>query len=93
MAAYALEGPTWASNSITWSFGAFNLAGDVASPFSHVLDGPTETALIRQAFAAWQAVADLHFSEVADTANANAAANIRVGLSPTSTRRRRTRSA
>lgn len=80
MAAYAFEGPKWASNTITWSFGAFNLPADGASPFSHVLDGPTETALVRQALAAWQGVADLHFAEVADTGNADAPANIRIGL-------------
>ncbi|RYI01168.1 MAG: matrixin family metalloprotease, partial [Acetobacteraceae bacterium] len=78
--AYAFAGPTWASNTITWSFAAFNFLADGATPFSHLIDDPTAASLVRSAFAAWQGVADIHFIEVADSANYAALANIRIGF-------------
>lgn len=60
---YALEGPKWASGTITWSFAA---AGP-ATPFSASL-GPAARVALTGAIASWHAASGLQFQQVADSA-------------------------
>ena len=75
---YALEGPNWASRTITWSYATSNLAGDSAHPYSQFINTSTQSqfaAVVQQALARWSAVANLAFVQVADSPNAD----IRIG--------------
>lgn len=58
MSEYALEGPKWAHNVVTWSFGS-------GSPFSGAISSQYR-ATVRAAFDAWSAVADVGFQQLAD---------------------------
>ena len=78
MPQYVLEGPKWASNTVSWSF-ATNLPGAAAGFFVSMAAAYQDT--VRQAFAQWASVSGLRFNEVAD----GAAANIRVGFGPLQT--------
>ena len=70
MTEYALEGPKWASNTITWNF-------DSGSPFSGPVTDPYRTTIL-SALVAWGHAANLNLQEVPD----NASANIEIGWSP-----------
>ncbi|MDQ2805217.1 MAG: matrixin family metalloprotease, partial [Pseudomonadota bacterium] len=80
MSEYALEGPSWPSKAVTWSFAAYEYPADASDPFSGPIAVPAEQALVMQAFAAWQAVSGLTFVEEPDSANPPGAADIRVGF-------------
>jgi hypothetical protein len=73
MSSYALEGPKWASKTITWSFAYPDQAGGL---FSGQIVGAYQS-VIRAAFTRWQSVADITFQEVPDAQNVD----IRVGWS------------
>ena len=68
MADYALEGPRWSSNTISWSLGVANYSGQVAQ-FGNSISDPAYVTDIRDAFRRWSDVANLTFVEVADSAN------------------------
>lgn len=67
MAEYAFEGPAWASNTITWTFGS-------GSPFSGAITAPF-LATVESALAAWAASANIDFQPVA----AGTPADIEIG--------------
>lgn len=78
MASYVLSGPKWGNPSygtsggqIFWSFAGRSWGGYAFQP----LADPTFQQLVRDAFAAWETVADIDFVEIAD----GTSANIRVG--------------
>lgn len=57
MTEYAFEGPTWASNTVTWSL-------DSGAPFSSAITAPY-LATVESALAAWSASANVTFQQVA----------------------------
>ncbi|WP_428390601.1 matrixin family metalloprotease [Lichenicoccus sp.] len=59
--AYALEGPRWATTTITWDFASSTLPGDITTAFSNVIAQPEAQAVVAAAFEAWSRVADLQF--------------------------------
>lgn len=67
MAEYTLEGPKWASNTISWSF-------DSGSPFSGVITAPYQ-ATVKSALVAWGKAANLNFQQAA----AGTQADIEIG--------------
>ncbi|RYY13615.1 MAG: matrixin family metalloprotease [Alphaproteobacteria bacterium] len=71
MSDYALEGPKWASSTITWSFA--NVGGIVSGSI-----GADYRATIEAAVARWGQVSNLTFKEVSDT---TPGVDIRVGWS------------
>lgn len=75
MADYALEGPSWSSNTVTWSVAEANYPGQRQQFGSYISSG-LYIEDIRAAFAAWGAVANLSFVQVQDSASAG----IRLGL-------------
>lgn len=62
MSEYALEGPKWAHNVVTWSFGTGS------APFSGSIAGQYR-ATVQAALAAWSTVADIGFQQLADGAS------------------------
>lgn len=73
MSSYELSGIKWGSTQggtsggqVTWSFAT--TVGDLIS-FDYRISEPEYQSLIRQAFAAWEKVADIDFREVSDSAN------------------------
>ena len=62
---YSLEGPTWASHTVTWSFAQGGLLG-MPDYFTNAIPSGPFQDLVRAAFARWAQVADLHFVESAD---------------------------
>jgi hypothetical protein len=71
MSNYALEGPTWTSSTITWSFANAGglVTGAVATPYQ---------ATIEAAIARWAQVSNLTFQQVSDT---KPGVDIRIGWS------------
>lgn len=74
MTSYDLEGPKWGNptygttgGTVTWSFAAYNYSNSQYS-FDASISDPAYQQLIRDAFAAWSAVANINFVEVADAA-------------------------
>ncbi len=67
MAEYTLEGPKWASNTITWSF-------DTGSPFSGAITAPYQ-ATVESALAAWDNAANINFQQV----TGNSPADVEIG--------------
>lgn len=76
---YVLEGPKWPVQTVTYSFATTTYAADAATPFSNPVDA-ADQSIVRQAFASWAAASGLKFTEVADSADATQAANIRIGF-------------
>ncbi len=73
MSSYELSGIKWGSTQggssggqVTWSFAT--TVGDLIA-FDYQIAEPEYKALIRQAFAAWEKVANIDFKEVSDAAN------------------------
>src|SRR5919205_1557157 len=77
MSAYTLEGASWATASVTWSFATATYPSDAEWAFSGSVTDPRERALVAQAFAKWASVSGLHFVQVDDAAQS---ADIRVGF-------------
>ena len=69
MAEYALEGPSWSTNALTWDFGS----GGV---FSSPVGGQYQAAIL-DALQAWSSVANVSFQQLGD---GNSAANIQIGF-------------
>lgn len=70
---YVLEGPKWgnptygtSSGKIYWSFALYNWGG---YNFDAVISNPVYQQLVRDAFAAWEAVANVDFVEITDSAS------------------------
>src|SRR3954469_4534510 len=76
---YSLEGPKWGTNTVTWSFATSTYSADSSDPFSAAMSAGYQST-IEQALAEWAAVSGLTFQEVPDSADPNAAADIRVGF-------------
>ena len=74
---YALEGPVWASTTITWSFAATNFNADAryGNTFSSIISQPVYQAVVELAFQTWSQYANVHFVQVADSIGTD----IRVG--------------
>lgn len=70
-----LEGHRWPSNVITYSFAAFNFAGQ-AAPFSSFITDPGYQAVVENAAAAWSAVSGIQFQLLPDSPTVD----IRVGF-------------
>jgi len=81
---YALEGPKWASSTVTWSFADSTDAQDAATPFSTPL-GTAYQSTIEQAIARWASVSNLHFAQVSDGPLPGQAADIRIGFADLNT--------
>ena len=71
MASYSLTGPKWgdatygtSGGQITWSFATKSWGG---YNFTNAITDPNYQQLIRDAFKAWEAVANIKFVEVADS--------------------------
>ena len=80
MSDYALSGVKWRSSTITWSFETSNYAADATrATFSNPI-GTAYQPVIQQAFAAWQAVANITFVQLPDSAAVAGAAAIRIGF-------------
>ncbi len=75
MPAYALEGPTWPTTSITYSFATANYSSDASDPFSSSIAGAYQNS-IQWALQQWASVTPLTFAQVADSQ----AADIRIGF-------------
>ncbi len=80
MASYELTGPKWGDpeygttgGQVTWSFATASWSGGYSYDYS--ISDPVYQQLVRDAFAAWEAVANIDFVEVAD----NARTMIRLG--------------
>ncbi|MDO1585589.1 DUF4214 domain-containing protein [Rhizobium oryzicola] len=80
MGSYELTGPKWGDpeygttgGQVTWSFATASWSGGYSYDYS--ITDPVYQQLVRDAFAAWEAVANIHFVEVAD----NAKTMIRLG--------------
>jgi hypothetical protein len=69
---FALNGLKWAVPTVQWSFADLDLQGD---PFQSTVTSSALRTAVRSAFAAWDAVTELDFLEVADSASSN----IRIG--------------
>ena len=63
---YVLEGPKWASHTISWSFGAKSYASQPLA-FTSFITSNIYQNVIRAAFARWASVANLNFVEAADS--------------------------
>jgi hypothetical protein len=73
---YAVEGPVWASPTITWSFATSNFASDAAiGTFTNQITQSADEAVVEQALSDWAAVTGLTFEQVADSATTD----IRIG--------------
>jgi predicted Zn-dependent protease len=70
-----LEGLTWASKTITWSFATANIGGQ-PDTFAGFMTNATERALVEKAAAMWQSVSGITLVEVADSPSVD----IRVGF-------------
>ena len=79
MTDYSLEGPRWGTTTVTWSFATSTYSSDSSDPFSAMITGGYQST-IEQAFDRWAAVSNLNFQEIPDSADANAATDIRVGF-------------
>ncbi len=75
MPAYALEGATWATTSITYSFATGTYSSDASDPFSSSIGGSYQNA-IQWALQQWASVTPLTFTQVADSQSAD----IRIGF-------------
>ena len=78
---YVLNPSRWARRTITWSNASLNLSRTDAArqrDIQYRLNS-TQVNLVRQAFAVWEAVANVDFREVRDSASTN----IRIGLGAT----------
>ncbi len=73
MSTYALEGPKWASQTVTWSFADLSQPG--TSTFSSTI-GAQYQPLVTQAIQRWSALIDVSFVQVADST----ATDIRIGF-------------
>ena len=73
MSTYALEGPKWASQTVTWSFASLSQPGTAS--FSDPI-GSAYQGLVLQAVQRWSALTDVSFQQVTDSASAD----IRVGF-------------
>ena len=76
---YVLEGPKWASNTVSWSFEASTYANNAAFAFSNPI-GPAYQDTVRQAFTRWASVSGLAFKETPDAASYQQSADIRIGF-------------
>ena len=76
---YVLEGPKWASNTVSWSFEASTYANNAAFGFSNPI-GPAYQDTVRQAFTRWASVSGLAFKETPDAASYQQSADIRIGF-------------
>lgn len=72
---YALEGATWPTASITYSFATANYSSDVSYPFSSSIAGGYQSS-IQWALQQWASVTPLTFTQVADSQ----ASDIRIGF-------------
>jgi len=63
VAEYTLEGPKWASNTVTWSFAS-------GSPFSSAIAAPYQ-ATVESALVAWGEAANIDFQQVASGTQAD----------------------
>ncbi len=74
MATFTLEGPKWATQTVTWSF------ADLSKPGTANFSAPIATAyqgLVQQAIQRWSTLIDLSFQQVADSPGAD----VRFGFS------------
>ena len=79
---FVLEGPAWASKTITWSIAGFQYTQDAAHPFSSSIDPVGQApfvAVIQQALDRWAAIAGFNFVELADSGAFATAADLRFG--------------
>lgn len=72
---YALEGATWPTASITYSFATANYSSDASYPFSSSIAGGYQSS-IQWALQQWASVTPLTFTQVADSQ----ASDIRIGF-------------
>jgi hypothetical protein len=72
---YALEGPKWTTNTVTWSFASLGTPN--SSQFSDAIGGAYQDA-VRTAVARWDDVVNLSFQEVPDS---TPGVDIRIGWS------------
>jgi len=84
MTASALEGPKWASSTVTWSFENTSYAQNSANPFSNVI-GAAYQSTIEQALTRWASVSGLTFVQVPDSVLPSQAADIRIGFAALNT--------
>ncbi len=75
MPAYAVEGATWPTTSITYSFATATYSSDASDPFSSYISGGYQSS-IQWALQQWTSVTPLTFTQVADSQ----AADIRIGF-------------
>jgi hypothetical protein len=79
---FALEGPSWADRTITWSLARSNYGQDSATPFSSTIDPVGQAgfvAVIEQALDAWAAIGGFTFVQQTDTGDPASAADLRFG--------------
>lgn len=68
---YTFEGPSWANNTISWSFATGNYAGQPAQFSSVFAPGSTLANSVAAAFNRWASVSNVTFVQVNDGANVN----------------------
>ncbi len=78
--AYVLEGQSWPSPIITWSFETSGMSTRGDTPYSNPISVVAQQQLVEAAVADWQSHSGLTFAQVPDHQDPSEAPDIRIGL-------------